>query len=136
MLNRDAIWDLLIQGGVAHLDADLRDIQLRAIELGRGASHTVIRLGRPSGVVPIRIRGGASGVTVRRPKGVAARLRIGSGTSDVTFDEQEFGAVGGGLRLSTTDAGGSEDLYDIEISGGASRVRVTSYEMRRKDSYA
>jgi hypothetical protein len=54
----------------------------------------------------------------------------------VTFDEQEFGAVGGGLRLSTTDAGGSEDLYDIEISGGASRVRVTSYEMRRKDSYA
>ena len=34
MLNRDVIWDLLIQGGVAHLDADLRDIRLRAIELG------------------------------------------------------------------------------------------------------
>jgi hypothetical protein len=41
-LNNDVAWDLDIRGGVAHLDADLRDLRLEGIEVRQGASHVRI----------------------------------------------------------------------------------------------
>jgi hypothetical protein len=124
-LNNDVSWELSIRGGVAHLDADLRHLQLEALEVGQGASRLELRLPRPSGMVPVRIGGGASHVRIRRPAGTPARLRIGRGVADLTFDEQEFGSVGGRLRLESRHA--AEDSgYEIEISGGASHVQVTT----------
>jgi hypothetical protein len=46
-------------------------------------------------VVPVRIRGGASHVRMRRPAGVPVRLHVGHGIADLRFDDQELGAVGG-----------------------------------------
>ena len=100
-LNKDVSWDLSIQGGGAHLDADLRDLQLEALDVRQGASRLDLRLPRPSGVVPVRIGGGASHVRIRRPAGTPARLHISRGVADLTFDKQEFGAVGGRLRLES-----------------------------------
>jgi hypothetical protein len=125
-LNQDLGWDLKVQGGVAHLDADLRGLRVAAIEADHGASRIDLRLPRPSGVVPVRIGGGASHVRIRRPAGTPARLRIGRGVADLTFDEQEFGAVGGRLRLESGPAAHGDGRYDIEISGGASHVQVTT----------
>jgi hypothetical protein len=98
-LNQDVAWHIMVRGGVAHLDADLRALRLEALELGQGASQVEVRLPRPAGVVPVRVRGGASQVRIRRPVGVPVRLRVGRGVADLRFDEQEWGAVGGGLRL-------------------------------------
>jgi hypothetical protein len=125
-LNNDVSWELCIHGGVAHLDADLGDLQLEALEVGQGASRLELRLPRPSGTVPVRIDGGASHVRIRRPVGTPARLRIGRGVTHLTFDEQEFGAVGGRLRLDSRQAAAEEGGYEIEISGGASHVQVTT----------
>jgi hypothetical protein len=125
-LNKDVSWDLSIHGGVAHLDADLRDLQLEALEVRQGASRLDLRLPRPSGVVPVRIGGGASHVRIRRPAGTPARLRIGRGVTDLTFDEQHFGAVGGHLRLESRQADAADSSYEIEISGGASQVQITT----------
>jgi hypothetical protein len=125
-LNDGVAWDIAIRKGVAHLDADLRGLRVEAVEVSQGASRVELRLPRPSGVVPVRIGGGASHVTIRRPAGTAARLRIGRGVADLTFDEQEFGAVGGRLRLESTGAGGMDDRYEVEISGGAAHVLVVT----------
>ena len=125
-LNKDVSWDLSIQGGVAHLDADLRDLQLEALDVRQGASRLDLRLPRPSGVVPVRIGGGASHVRIRRPAGTPARLHISRGVADLTFDKQEFGAVGGRLRLESPQAGAAEGSYQIEIAGGAAHVQVTT----------
>jgi hypothetical protein len=95
-LNQDMAWHITVRGGVAHLDADLRDLRLEALELGQGASQVEVRLPRPAGVVPVRVRGGVSQVRIRRPAGVPAQLRVGRGVADLRFDEQEWGAVGGG----------------------------------------
>jgi hypothetical protein len=46
--------------------------------------------------------------------------------SDLTFDNQEFGAVGGRLQLESCQAGNAEDRYEIEITGGASHVQVST----------
>jgi hypothetical protein len=85
-----------------------------------------LRLPRPSGMVPVRIGGGASHVRIRRPAGTPARLRIGRGVAHLTFDEQELGAVGGRLRLESPQAGAADGRYDIDIDGGANHVQVTT----------
>lgn len=125
-LNQDVSWDLSFHGGVVHLNADLRGLRVEAIQASHGASRVDLRLPRPSGVVPVRIGGGASHVRIRRPAGTPARLRIGRGVTDLTFDEQEFGAVGGRLRLESRQAGNADDRYEIEITGGASHVQVST----------
>jgi hypothetical protein len=123
-LNRDMAWHIAVRGGVAYLDADLRDLRLEALELGQGASQVEVRLPRPTGVVPVRIRGGASQVSVRRPAGVPVQLRVGGGVADLTFDNQEFGAVGGRLRLESPQADDAADRYEIEIASGAAHLEI------------
>jgi hypothetical protein len=123
-LNQDVTWAIATRRGVAHLDADLRDLKVESVEVRHGASHVELRLPRPAGTVPVRIGGGASHVRIRRPAGTPARLRIGRGVAHLTFDEQEFGAVGGRLRLESSQAGAAG--YDIEIDGGANHVQITT----------
>lgn len=123
-LSTDAIWALSIRG-VAHLDADLRDVEVEAIDIARGASDAAIRLPRPTGIVPVRMNGGVSEVAIRHPGGAAVRLRVRRGVVDLRFGEQKFGAVGGDLHLETPDAGLADDRYEIEISGGAAHLWIT-----------
>jgi hypothetical protein len=128
-LNQDMAWHITVRGGVAHVDADLRDLRLEALELGQGASQVEVRLPRPAGVVPVRIRGGASQVRIRRPTGVPVRLRVGRGVADLRFDGQEWGAVGGGLQLATTpEASQAPDRYEIEIASGAAHLEISAEE--------
>jgi hypothetical protein len=125
-LNQDMAWHITVRGGVAHLDADLRNLRLEALELGQGASQVEVRLPRPAGVVPVRIRGGASQVRIRRPASVPVQLRVGRGVADLRFDEQEWGAVGGGLRLVTAEATQAPDRYEIEIASGAAHLEISA----------
>lgn len=125
-LNRDVVWRITVRGGVAHLDADLRDLRLEALELGQGASRVEVWLPRPAGVVPVRIHGGASHVRIRRPAGVPVQLRVGRGVADLRFDEQEWGAVGGGLRLVTPEASQASDRYEIEVASGAAGLEISA----------
>jgi hypothetical protein len=125
-LNQDVAWAIRVRRGVAHLDADLRDLRVESVETSHGASRVELRLPRPSGVVPVRIGGGASHVRIRRPAGTPTRLRIGRGVAGLSFDEQEFGAVGGRLRLESPQAGSADGRYEIEIAGGAAHVQVTT----------
>jgi hypothetical protein len=123
-LSQDVAWDILVRRGAAHLDADLRDVAVAGVDVRQGASRVELRLPHPAGVVPVRIDGGASHVRISRPAGTPARLRVGRGVTYLTFDEQEFGAVGGRLRLESRDAGGANGRYEIAISGGASHVQI------------
>lgn len=125
-LNQDMAWHITVRGGVAHLDADLRDLRLEALELGQGASQVEVRLPRPAGVVPVSIRGGASHLRIRRPAGVPVQLRVGHGVADLRFDEQQWGAVGGELRLATPEATQAPDRYEIEIGSGAAHLQITA----------
>jgi hypothetical protein len=125
-LNQGMAWHITVRGGVAHLDADLRNLRLEALELGQGASQVEVRLPRPAGVVPVRIRGGAAHVRIRRLAGVPVRLRVGRGVADLRFDEQEWGAVGGGLRLVTPEATQAPDRYEIEIASGAAHLEISA----------
>jgi hypothetical protein len=46
-LNQEMAWHIEVREGVAHLDADLRDLRLEALDLGWGASQVEVRLPAP-----------------------------------------------------------------------------------------
>jgi hypothetical protein len=123
-LNTSVPWELVVRGGVSRLDADLSRIRLTGIEIRGGASNVELDLSEPAGVVPIRVRGGASHVSIRRPAGVPVAASVQGGISRLTLDDQRFGALGGRSRVTTGPWGQATSSYDIEIAGGASHLTV------------
>ena len=88
-----------MRGGMYKVEANLSGLKLASLVLTRGFSDVDLTLPEPSGMVPVRLTGGASEVNIRRPAGVEARPSMIGGVSKRTFDEQSFDAVGGKLRL-------------------------------------
>jgi hypothetical protein len=123
-LNAHIPWDVEIRGGASRLVADLRGLRLGSCSLDGGTSHLQVVLPAPSGTVAVVILGGASNVAIRRPTGVAARLRVDGGATRLKFDDRRIGATGGELDLPDRDYEGVADRYDITITGGANNVSV------------
>jgi hypothetical protein len=118
-------WRIEFGGGVSRLTADLSGLGLGSFEVEGGASRVELRLPKPSASVPVCLRGGASNVAVHRPDGVAARLRVRGGVTNLSFDGRHFGVVGDELELRTPDYDGASDRYDIAFSGGANNLTVS-----------
>lgn len=124
ILNADALWEVEMRGGASGVEADLEGLKLSSFVLKGGISDLTLTLPEPSGVVPVRLSGGASKVSVRRPAGVEARVNVKGGAATLVFDEQSFDAVGGAVRLQSPGYDGATDRYEIELSGGASEVSI------------
>jgi hypothetical protein len=123
-LNPTIPWDLEIRGGISGCTADLRELRLRSVDVRGGMSEVELDLGAPTGSVPLRVIGGLSKLTVRRPAGAALTLQVRGGISRLAMDGQEFGAIGGQVRLQSREYQDSGDHYALEITGGASRLTV------------
>lgn len=117
-------WSIEIRKGVSHLAADLRELHIAAIEIAGGASESELTLPRPRGLSMLRVAGGASRLEIRRPRGTAAQITVRGGASNLTFDAQKLGAVGGPTRLATPSWDTAPDRWSIELTGGASELSV------------
>ena len=123
----DAIpWQIVIQGGALEVDALLGGLKLASLVVKGGVSMIHLDLPMPASVVPIQISGGASEITVHRPKGVAARAHLKGWVSTFVFDDQTFGNVGNNLRLQSAGFDPTAPYYDIEVASSASMVTITS----------
>lgn len=123
-LNGSVPWEIRVRGGVSRLDADLSRLRLSSFEIAGGTSRVELTLPKPAGTVHVRVGGVASNVTIRRPEGVAARVRVGGGASRLSLDEQRIGAIGGETRLESPDYAATVDRYEIEVQGGANNFTV------------
>ena len=65
-------------------------------------------------------------ITVRRPAGVAARVHLKGWASALVFDDQTFSGVGNDVRLQSPGYDATAPCYDIEVTGAASMVTITS----------
>lgn len=125
LLNPAVPWAIELRGGVSTWIADLRAIRLESFDLKGGASQIQLLLPPPLGVVPIRVVGGLNRLSIERPAGTATGLEIRGGVGEVNVDgELHKGA--GRLSLQTPGASSSPDRYEIEITGGAARLSITS----------
>ncbi|UJR83238.1 MarR family winged helix-turn-helix transcriptional regulator [Sandaracinus amylolyticus] len=118
-------WTIEIKGGVAQLDADLRDVDVRAIDITGGASECELHLPRPRGTATLRVTGGANHVVVRRPRGAAAQAVVRGGANSLAFDDQRMGSFGATARFATRGWESAADRWSIELTGGASDLSVT-----------
>jgi hypothetical protein len=123
-LNASIPWDVEVLGGASRLLADLRGLRLGSLKVDGGASRLEVVLPAPSGAVAVAIVGGASNVAIRRPEGVAARLRVDGGATNLAFDDRHIGVAGGELDLQSGDYDGAADRYDIAITGGANNMSI------------
>lgn len=119
-------WQIVIQGGAAEVGAELGGLNLAGLEVKGGFSTIRLDLPAPSGVVPIRISGGASEITIRRPTGTAAQVKLKGWISELVFDDQTFSGVGNNMRLQSPGFDPTAPCYDIEITSYASMVTITS----------
>lgn len=119
-------WQIAIRGGAAAITAELGGLDLAGLEVKGGMSMIRLELPVPSGVVPIRISGGASEISVRRPPGVATRAHLTGWVSTFIFDDQTFSDVGNDVRLQSPGYEASDQRYDIEVSSSASMVTIAS----------
>ena len=124
-LNNTIPWAIELRGGVSSWAADLRSLRLESFDLKGGASKIELRLGTPVGRVPIRIHGGISRVSIERPPGVAAGLTVSGGFSELLMDGQSYKGAGH-MALQTPGADEAADRYEVEVSGGASKVTISA----------
>ena len=117
-------WGIEIVRGAAHLQADLRELHIRSIEITGGASECDIRLPRPRGAAALRIKGGASHVVLRRPRGVAVLATLRGGATSLELDDQSLGSSGATARLATPGADQATERWLIELTGGASHLTI------------
>ena len=92
-LNAAVPWQIEFRGGASEVVAELGGLDLSKLEVRGGASSFRVELPEPSGTVPVRIVGGASEIVVR--------VRLKGWASQLTFDDQTFGAVGSDVRLQS-----------------------------------
>jgi DNA-binding MarR family transcriptional regulator len=123
-LNTSIPWTVVLKGGMWQLVADLREIRLESLTVSGGASEVDIWLPAPAGVVPVAVSGGASSVRVHRPAGAALRAAISGGASELEFDGQRLGGVGGRNVLESPGFAAAADRYEFRFSGGASQVTI------------
>jgi AcrR family transcriptional regulator len=116
-------WEIGVRGGTHHLEADLRHLKLRGLEASGGTSDLELILGQPEGIVPLRVSGGTSKLTVHRPEGVAARVEVKGGISRLDFDQREFKGAGE-MQVENPAYKGASARYNISVSGGISRLLV------------
>jgi DNA-binding MarR family transcriptional regulator len=103
-------WSIEIRRGVTHLAADLRELNLTSIDITGGVTESELRLPTPRGTSTLR--------------GTATQTSIRGGASNLVFDEQRLGAVGGTTRLSTPGWDTATDRWAIELTGGSSDFSV------------
>ena len=123
-LNVSIPWEIEFRKGVSHLTADLAQLQLRALDILGGADRIRLALSEPSGTAYIYASGGISQSAIRAPSTAGIRVQVSGGSTNLVFEDQRFGAIGGETRLETPDFERASSRYDICIAGGTSNFTI------------
>ena len=116
-------WTVRLSGGASGLHFDLRQLQLRNLQINGGASSVDGQLGPAKGTVGLDISGGASNVSLRIPSGSQWSVALEGGVSSANIDGQSSGALGSVSKQSSGYTGAS-DRFDIRVSGGVSHLNL------------
>jgi hypothetical protein len=119
-INSSVPWTIATNSGAATETYMLAAVHVGSFEINTGASREDITLGKPSGVVPIAINGGAVTVHLHRPAGTAASVRVSGGAVSLSFDGHQYRAIGTVGETTETQT----NMYRAEINGGACTVTM------------
>ncbi len=116
--------DLKVETGASRATLDLRELQVRNLDIQTGASETRVLLPQAAGATTVHARAGMASLIFEVPQGVAARImtRVALGSRQV--DEARFPRVGD--LYQSVDYATCPNRVDIDVEGGVGSVRVVS----------
>src|SRR5262249_24365152 len=120
-----ATWQIELRSGAYSCNFDLRELTLSGLAVFDGAFRLELTLGRPRGIVPIRIASSAADVTIRRPADAATQLMVQRGATRLRLDER-YAEVSPEARWQTANYAAAADRYDITVESGASSLSIVS----------
>jgi hypothetical protein len=126
VLHPRVAWELAFHGGASEVDLDLRDGRVTGLEISGGASEVRLTLPAPNAIVPLRFRGGARELAIRRPANVPVGVHVRGGVSCLQIDDRQIGAVGGPIALDSDGWSKATARYDLQLAGGASQLCVSA----------
>jgi hypothetical protein len=114
--------DLRVDAGANKSVLDLRDLQVRRLDLQTGASDTRVLLPRAAGITSVKASHGAASLTLEVPAGVAARIKATMAIGSTQVDEARFPRSAGGYE--SADYATAANRVDIDASGGVGSLKV------------
>jgi hypothetical protein len=119
-LNADVPLELKLETGANRAELDLRDLRVTGLQLDTGASDT--RLTVPArGRLRADLNFGAASMDITIPDGVAARISVDHGVSEVQVAAR-FPRVGGVYK--SPDFETAANAVDLDIDAGAASIRI------------
>lgn len=94
------------------------------IGVNTGASRDDITLGKPSGIVPVKINGGAVTVRLHRPGGTAASVTVQGGAVNLQADGKQATHAIGSASYATPGFSEATDGYRIDVNCGSCSVTL------------
>ena len=119
-------WTIKISGGATNAHLDLGGLQLAKLEISGGASRMDAQLPSPKSTTLIDISGSVSNLTLRAPAGAQWHVAASGGVSGLRINGSFYAAIGGDFQQQSPGYASASDRFNIEISGGASRVDFRS----------
>jgi hypothetical protein len=123
-LNSSIPWEIEFRGCISNLNADLRKLALRSLDLLGSVSQMVLLLPRPSATSFIYIPGGINHSVIRVPPKVGIRVQVCGRVHSLLFDEQHFDAKRGDLQIENFDYKNTNSRYHIYIASGTNHLII------------
>ncbi|GAC1642488.1 MAG: DUF5668 domain-containing protein [Candidatus Dormibacteraceae bacterium] len=119
-INSNVPWTIQTNSGASTESYELATAHVEGIEINTGSARVDITLGRPEGIVPIDVNGGALTVNLHRPPGTGASVVVSGGAVSLDFDNQHSRGIGSVRRATQI----GQDIYKVEVNGGACTVTM------------
>lgn len=123
-LNDSVSWSIADSSGASRSTYDLSDVRLAGLNISGAAENVTATLPQPSGQIEVDISGGASNVTLNRPRGVLVGVSLSGGATSVDIDGHHLGGLGSDHHYRPAGFESADDRYQINVSGGASAVHI------------
>jgi hypothetical protein len=113
-------WSVEVDAGAVTADLDLRQLDLRGVDVQSGVSRLALRLGQPVARTPIDLQVSTGLIDVFLPRAAACEVRV-DGISVNNFRQEGLVEEGGAWRTGDT-ARPARYVINVRTSGG--RVRL------------
>jgi DNA-binding MarR family transcriptional regulator len=123
-LNTTVPWTIEVVGGIQKVEADLRLVPVKALDIVGGAERVQLELGRPVGETRVKLVGGVKILRVERPAGVPMRLSVAGGAESITLDGVRLEKKGSPTTLESPGWGPKADRIDLAVVGGTKSIEV------------
>jgi DNA-binding MarR family transcriptional regulator len=123
-LNTSIPWTIELVGGIQKVEADLRAIDVRSLDIVGGAERVQIELRQPTGETRVKIVGGVKTLRLERPAGVPLRLSIQGGSDGITIDGARLERKHSPTTLETPGWRPDGDRIDLTIVGGSKSIEI------------